>query len=610
MDFAEQLKSALDIVKVIGEYVRLRRVGTTGRYTGLCPFHQEKTPSFGVHQVRQFYKCFGCDAKGDVINFVMEIEGLTFWEAAKLLAERHGIPLPKRSDYSDGEAKLRAAVMEMHSIAAQVFQANLRVNAGGEARAYLERRGVSNEMVEAFGLGYADPSGQTLARRLSEAFPPEALEASGLVRRRPEGIGFYDAFRGRLMFPIHNESGKPIAFGGRAMRDDDQPKYLNSPETAIYRKTSVLFNLHRAKEQMRRLNRAVLVEGYMDVIGTYAAGVREVVASCGTALTPLQIRAMRRHADHVVLNFDPDAAGANAAERAVGLLLDEGVHVRVVTLDGGLDPDEYVKQNGAEAYRAKLESSSGYFHWLADRARAKYDMRSAAGRVDAFKALLPAVQKIPDKLERAAVADDLSSYLGLERSLVLDQLKRAVTDRRAAAASAAPVGASVQIPPIERLLLSALLASDRARREILPALRPEIEEGFASREIFEALRHAARPETPALTGGAEGSSSPGASGAAGGAHSRDHAALFAAVEARLAGPAQKLLHEVAAADEISDEESGFQQAQACLERLENSLRKKQLEQLRARVKSAEQEGRLTEALEWMVQLHRLENAGR
>jgi DNA primase len=307
---------------------------------------------------------------------------------------------------------------------------------------------------------------------------------------------------------------------------------------------------------------------------------------------------MRRHADHVVLNFDPDAAGANAAERAVGLLLDEGVHVRVVTLDGGLDPDEYVKQNGAEAYRAKLEASSGYFHWLADRARAKYDMRSVVGRVDAFKSLLPTVQKIPDKLERAAVADDLSSYLGLERSLVLEQLKRAATDRRAAAA---PLPASAQIPAIERLLLSALLASDRARREILPALRPEILEGFASREIFEALRHAA-PSAPPVRAGTE-SSSAGTSGAAA-------SALFAAVEARLAGPAQKLLHEVAAADEISDEELGFQQAQACLERLENSLRKKQLEQLRARVKSAEQEGRLTEALEWMVQLHRLENAGR
>src|SRR5579885_1018259 len=295
MDFAEQLKSSIDIVKVIGEYVRLRRTGATGRYTGLRPFHQEKTPSFHVHQVRQFYKCFGCDAKGDLINFVMQIEGLTFWEALKLLAERNGIPLPKRSDYSDAESKLRAALLEMHAIAAQMFQAALRSPVGAEARAYLQRRGVSPEMCEAFGLGFADPSGQALVRRFTESgFSAEQLESSGLVRRRQDGGGFYDAFRGRLMFPVHNESGKVIAFGGRAMRDDDQPKYLNSPETPIYRKTSVLYNLHRAKIDARKHDRMILVEGYMDVIGVYSAGIKEVVASCGTSLTTDQVRSIKR----------------------------------------------------------------------------------------------------------------------------------------------------------------------------------------------------------------------------------------------------------------------------------------------------------------------------
>jgi DNA primase len=510
----------------------------------------------------------------------MQIEGLTFWEGLKLLAERNGIPLPKRSDYSDAETKLRAALMEMHSIAAQTFQANLHGPHGSEARAYLDRRGVPPEMIEAFGLGYADPSGQTLVRRLNEAgFPPESLDASGLVRRRQEGGGFYDSFRGRLMFPIHNESGKTIAFGGRAMRDDDQPKYLNSPETPIYRKTSVLYNLHRAKDQMRRLNRAVLVEGYMDVIGAYAAGVREVVASCGTALTPAQIRAMRRHADGVVVNFDPDTAGANAAERAIPMLLEEGVDVRVLALDGGLDPDEYVKENGADAYRAKLDAAAGYFHWLADRTRAKFDMRAPHGRVEAFKSLLPAVQKIPDKLERAAVADDLASYLGLERSLVLDQLKRAAADRRTE--PRAP--AAVQIPAIERILLNALLASDDARREVLPLLTPQMTEGFHTREIFEALRHTSESAGPAA---------------------------FAALEARLADPAQKLLHQLSAADEVSDEGSGLEQARACLRRLEDGQRKKQLDELRSRIRNAERDGRVTEALEWMTELHRLEVAGR
>ena len=580
MDFAEQLKSSIDIVKVIGEYVRLRRVGATGRYTGLCPFHQEKTPSFGVHQVRQFYKCFGCDAKGDLINFVMQIEGLTFWEALKLLAERNGIPLPKRSEGSDAETKQRAALMEMHSIAAQTFQANLRGPQGTEARAYLERRGVPADMIDAFGLGYADPSGQTLVRRLSESgFAPESLEISGLVRRRQEGGGSYDAFRGRLMFPIHNESGKTIAFGGRAMRDDDQPKYLNSPETPIYRKTSILYNLHRAKEQMRRLNRAVLVEGYMDVIGAYGAGVREVVASCGTALTPAQVRAMRRHADNVVVNFDPDTAGANAAERAIPMLLEEGVDVRVLALEGGLDPDEYVNQNGADAYRAKLDAAAGYFHWLADRARTKFDMRSAHGRVEAFKSLLPAVQNIPDRLERAAVADDLASYLGLERSLILDQLKRAAADRR----SERPVAAAAPVANTEHFLLKALLGSDRARREIVPRLTSGMIEGFGTREIFEALRNTLDLDGPAA---------------------------FAALEARLSDAAQKLLHRAISADEVGDEESSWSNAHRCLTLLEKNLIKKQLDDLRSRLEVAEREGRQSEALELMAQRERLRSQQR
>src|SRR4029077_724043 len=280
----------------------------------------------------------------------------TFPETLKLLSERNGIPMPQRPEYSDADSKLRGALYEMHTMAARLYRTALRGPEGAEARAYLDQRGVSAELIDDFELGFSDPQGQALTRKLTEErFSPEQMEASGLVRRRNEGSGYFDAFRGRLMFPIHNESGKVIAFGARAMRSDDQPKYLNSPETPIYRKTSTLYNLHRAREAMRRSNRAVLVEGYMDVIGAYAADLREVVASCGTALTNPQVRAIHRHADTVIVNFDPDDAGGTAAERAIQLLLDESLHVRVLTLDGGLDPDEYVKQNGAEAYRARLD---------------------------------------------------------------------------------------------------------------------------------------------------------------------------------------------------------------------------------------------------------------
>ena len=578
MDFVEQLKSSIDIVKVVGEYVRLRRVGSTGRYLGLCPFHQEKTPSFNVNQARQFYKCFGCGAGGDALKFVMEVDGLTFPEALKLLAERNGIPMPKRNEYSDADSRLRGALIEMHTRAAELYQAALRGSQGAEARAYLARRGVSPEIIDAFQLGYSDPAGQALTHRLAEErFSPEQLEASGLVRRRNEGAGFYDAFRGRLMFPIHNESGKVIAFGGRAMRDDDQPKYLNSPETPIYRKTATLYNLHRAREVMRRSNRAVLVEGYMDVIGAYAADVREVVASCGTALTNPQVRAIHRHADTVVVNFDPDDAGSNAAERAIQLLLDESLHVRVLTLDGGLDPDEYVKHNGAEAYRARLDAAPGYFHWLADRARARFDMRSAEGRMDAFKYLLPAVQKISDKLERAAVANDIAGYLGVDPGLVLDQFKKAATERRGALPDTTRSRPRVEIPALERILVQALVSSGQTRREILPRLPQPMTAHFASREIFEAL---AQMGAGPLS--------------------------FGALDARLSEPGRALLHEILTADEIGDDATCLAHAEACLRRLGEDYRRRQMDEIRFRVKSAERDGNLDEVVRWTGELMRLD----
>lgn len=582
MDFVEQLKSSVDIVKVIGEYVRLRRTGATGRYLGLCPFHQEKTPSFNVNQARQFYKCFGCGVAGDVLKFVMEIEGLTFPETLKLIAERNGVPMPKRNEYNDPESKLKSALFDMHAAAAAAFQANLKSPQGGEARAYLAKRGISAELIDAFGLGYSDPSGQALVRTFS-GYSPEQLEASGLVRRRQEGSGMYDVFRGRLMFPIHNESGKVIAFGGRALREDDQPKYLNSPETPIYRKTFVLYNLHRAREAMRRTGRAVLVEGYMDVIGVWAAGVHEVVASCGTALTNTQVRALHRHSDLVVVNFDPDNAGANAAERAIQIFLDEGMHVRVVSLEGGLDPDEYAKEHGAEVYKAKLDNASGYFHWLADRARAKFDMRSAEGRMDAYKFLLPSVSKIPDKLERAAVAGDVAAYLGVEPSLVLDQFRKAATDRQAQPAKQR----QASIPALEQILLRAWLAGGAIAEQVRFGLGPEMTAGFLTREIFDALRRDSLQDRQL--------SEPSA---------------FAALESQLSESGKSLLHQVMAADQIEEEESLLEQANACLRRLESDSKKRRVDAIRTAIRSAEREGRLEEAFRLMSDLSTMEQQGR
>jgi DNA primase len=576
MDFKDQVKSQVDIVKTIGEYVRLKRSGAAGRYLGLCPFHQEKTPSFSVNQARQFYKCFGCGKGGDVFSFLQEIEGLTFFEALKTIAERNGIAIPKRTEHADAESKLRAALLDIHEIAADLFQSALRAPQGAEARAYLTKRGVIAEMIDTFGLGYSEPGGQTLLRRLTqEKFTPEQLDASGLLRHREDG-SLYDAFRGRLMFPIHNESGKVIAFGGRAMRDQDQPKYLNSSETPLYRKSSVLYNLHRARDGMRRSGRAVLVEGYMDVIGLTAAGVKEVIAPCGTSFTPAQVRRIHGHADNIVVNFDPDAAGERAAESAIDLLLDEGMHIRVLSLDGGLDPDEYAKEKGAEAYRKKLDAAPTYFHWLADRARSRFDMRTSDGRMDAFKFLLARVQKIADKLERAAVASDLASYLGVEPGLVLDQFKRAAAERRAPVPVA--VASGPQIAALERMLLTALLASAEARAEAMPRLPESLTDPFPTREIFAAFRNLDRAGSPVT---------------------------FAAIEGRLSPASADLLHQIAAADEGIDEVQALEQTRACLRKLESDLNKRKLDQLRASAKNAEREGRVEEALSIIAEIERL-----
>src|SRR5579863_1247661 len=563
MDFVEQLKSSVDIVKTIQGYgVKLKRTGSTGRYLGLCPFHTEKTPSFNVNATMQRYKCFGCGVGGDVLNFVMELERISFFEALKLLAETNGIPMPKR-EYSDPDSKLRGALFEMHEIAASTFHSNLKSPAGTEARNYLAGRGVSPEQIEEFGLGVSEASGQQLTRRFEGRFAPETLEASGLVMKRQDGSGFFDRFRGRLMFPSHNESGKVIGFGGRAMKSGDEPKYLNSPETTLYRKSYVLYNLHRAKAPVNKSGYSVLVEGYMDVIGVYSAGVHNVVASCGTALTNTQVRAVKRHADRIVVNFDPDTAGATAAEKSIQMLQDEGMHVRVLELEGDLDPDEYVKEVGAEAYRSRLEKAPAYFHWLADRARKKFDMRTVEGRLEGFKFVAPAIQRISDRLERFAVANDVADYLGVDEKLVRDYFAKGSEERH-------HVNPGPHVPPYERLLLNSLLASQAARDGVIPQLSAMIVvDSFVTKNVFRALF--------AL-------------------HTDSTEFRFSDLEGRLSDADRDLLSAVLFADEVLEEEKAAEQAMSCLRSLKAQDPKSEVAALRAQVKAAERAGDFQEVM--------------
>ncbi len=572
MDFVEQLRSSVDIVSVIGERVRLKKSGPN-RYMGLCPFHTEKSPSFTVHVVHQFYKCFSCGAGGDVFKFITEIEGISFYEALKFLAERYGIPMPKRSLVADEDSRLREAVFHMHELAQEAFRSNLQASTGEAARSYLQRRGVSEETAALFGLGYSDRSGRSLLRIFEQQGLGSRLEHSGLARKRDDG-SFYDYFRNRLMFPIHNESGKIIGFGGRALAAEDNPKYLNSPETPIYKKSAVLYNLHRAKEAIRKEDRVILVEGYMDAIGVTAAGIHGVVASCGTSLTTQQVQSLKRHSQRIVVNFDPDAPGANAAERSINLLLEESMQVRIMELDGDLDPDEYCKERGADAYRGRLEAARGYFYWLADRARAKHGVHTSEGIVAVLQSLLPAVQRISDRLERMAIANDLAGYIGVDKGMVLDSFRKSVAERKEQPLERPRIA----LRPDERVLLNAVL---NGSAEIVSELR-EIQtvEQLASRRIFQSVF--------ALDAAGERLS-------------------FEALNARLDDADRNLLADAVLREDV---ETVAEEVSAAINSLRRSESNQQRAQLKARIKESERAGRWEEALQLMAELQRLERTAR
>jgi DNA primase len=581
--FSEQLKSQLDIVDVVGQYVRLKRQGAGPRYVGLCPFHADKTPSFNVHSGLQIYKCFACDVSGDVFQFIMDRENLTFPETLRFLADRYGIPMPERHRVDDPEAQRRAALFEMHEIAAELFQQNLRNPGGSKAREYLESRGITPAMADEFRLGFSDGSGQQLAGKL-QRFGGSLLEESGLVLKRQEGSGYFDRFRGRLMFPIHNEGGQVIGFGGRALRQGDEPKYLNSPETKLYKKSSVLYNLHRAKIDARKNDRMILVEGYMDVIGVYSAGIREVVASSGTALSNEQVRSIKRQvsqqhagAGQIVLNFDGDSAGMKSTEKYIGALLAEGLRVRVLEIPGGRDPDEYIRENGAEAYRKLLNQAGSYFHWLADRMRQRFDLHSADGRADALKGMAPVLQLVTDKVERGAILSELAEYLNMDRDVVRDSLRPA----KRTAATAKPQTISSSVPSNEKILLACLLLSEQSRTAIRQYLRhTDALRLLELRTVFEALL-----ATPA-----------------------DVPFSISAISERLDARMQRILTELSFAELDVGEENALTHTLNCLRVLETKLIESRRDDLKQQIRYLEKAGDFAEAIKLTLELDNLKRS--
>ena len=522
-DFKEIVKQQADIVRVVGDYVKLKKAGAQN-YSGLCPFHDEKTPSFSVHATRQFFYCFGCGVKGDVFAFVQKIENVTFMEAVRAVAQKFGIALPKFSYSSPTEAqeaKLRTVLLDVHERAVAFFQECLRRPEGARAREYLAGRGLTQDVIQAFRIGYAPDSGFILKDQLKGEFDEEALRASGLFSwkersepttasspqdsrsldsarddrerendqgkvgsRHDEGpearspkpearlANMYAKFRNRVMFPITNETRRVIAFTGRTLSTDDKagPKYLNSPETAIYSKSRVLFNLDQAKEAIRKLDYAILVEGQMDCISVYAAGFHNVIASSGTAFTELQARLLGRFSKNVVVNFDPDTAGAKATERTLGLLVDEEFQIKVLTLEPGFDPDLYIRRKGKDAYGEALKHSQRYFDYLIERAQSQFPIRTAEGKVKALNHLLPHIQRVPSRIVRDELAREIAQKLGIDSAVLRQELKHAAANRSSASLKA-PVEA--QVTDAEKLLIRALTSASEIQTS---------EEHFSARE--------------------------------------------------------------------------------------------------------------------------------
>ncbi len=495
-DFAQNVKDHSDIVKIIESYIRLRKAGAQN-YTGLCPFHKEKSPSFSVHAVRQFYHCFGCGVSGDVFSFVQKIENVGFPEAVRIVAQKAGIPLPKRefsSPEEAAEARERAKLLELHETTAAWFEEQIRSPEGAIAREYLAGRGLDQKGIEKFRIGYAPDSFNALRDRLRSIAPDDILRASGLFSSKEQGDGtlgpIYDRFRKRVMFPICNESGRVIAFTARTLETGEKagPKYINSPETRLYSKGQVLFNLDKARTAIRQMEFALLVEGQMDCISVFLRGIQNVIATSGTAFTEQQVALLRRHTSNVVVNFDPDAAGANAAEKSISLLTEEGFNLKIVTLEGGLDPDRFIRERGVDAYAAAIRGARRQSDYLIERARQMFPGASADQKVKAMNYLLPHIRRMPEKLARDQFAHDAAQKLGIDSAVLREELRQAALKRR----DHIEVRMS-KLTEIERVLLRALAITDpeddEARRLTVDAIirQPTWFEEFGSFSALLAL---------------------------------------------------------------------------------------------------------------------------
>ena len=484
--FIEDLKQHADIVVVIQDYVSLKKSGAS--YKGLCPFHAEKTPSFTVNRDKGFFHCHGCKAGGDVIKFLELHEKLGFQDAVKLLAQRFGLALPEleASDEQRAGTAERETLLRVHEAAAKWFREQLLTSVGSRIRKYIADRGINDATSDAQGLGFAPPGREGLKQTLlNQGFSQASLLKAGLLVQREDGQTI-DRFRNRLMIPISRDTGSIIAFGGRAVEKDQQPKYLNSPETPIYSKSRTLYGLHMSKTGIRQSGFVILVEGYFDFGQVYQAGF-PVVASCGTALTPQQAQQLRRFVGKVVLSYDPDAAGQGAAARSSELLVAEGFDVNVATLPSGEDPDTFIQKRGSAAYGERLKQSRPYLEYLVDRAAAGHNLNSDEGRVKFLAEMLPIAARIPDAAMRDRFGDRLAFKARVTDEVVRAQIRRAAVKRQTSVQAGLQPGFG-NVTKAEKGVIWWLIHEPGPALDALETLEPGDFDGLASRTVLDLAR--------------------------------------------------------------------------------------------------------------------------
>ena len=462
---SDTVRDSADISRVVSDYVALKGTGNTVK--GLCPFHTEKTPSFTVHRDKQFFYCHGCKVGGDVFNFVMLAERVTFPESVRIVAEKCGIPIPAETGFGDRKTDERRELLQLHEKAATYFRTMLTSDEAGPARQVLEKRKINQEFVDRFGLGYAPSSG------LLDYLLPSDPVSSGLFVKNDRGE-VYDRFRRRLMFPIWNERGKVIAFGGRAL-GDAQPKYLNSAESPLYTKSYVLYGLHVARAAAQKAGRMVVVEGYFDCLSLHQNGIENVVASCGTSLTPHQVGLAARYVPEVVMNYDPDAAGQTAMRRSIELLLAKNLRVRILKLPQGLDPDDFVRKEGGEVYRRLLDQAPHFWQYLISEAGKNFDLEDPAMKGAAVRDVLESVSKIQDSVERLEVAKAIAEAFKVPENLVLERLKLTARrpDFQPVHRAPLPATTSKKLMEAEKQLIQALVQNQGVSEAIEPLRNDE-----------------------------------------------------------------------------------------------------------------------------------------